>query len=185
VSGQFTRMVSGVRRLLGAQWLRLTCALCVAFGVASAAQAQQYTRVSVSSSGAQSNGSSSGAVLRGDGRVVAFTSSASNLVTDDTNGVPDVFLRDLSAHTTTRVSIATDGTERTGSSGLGTPSPITSLHAAVGPQASLSYDASIFAFSTNAAFDPNDTNSCPLRGDGTHNCSDIYIRDRTLNQTTV
>ena len=41
--------------------------------------------------------SSSGAVFSGDGRYVAFTSKATNLVAGDTNGVQDVFLYDLNA----------------------------------------------------------------------------------------
>lgn len=41
--------------------------------------------------------------MSGDGRVVAFTSSATNLVPGDTNGVPDVFVRDRLAGTTQRV----------------------------------------------------------------------------------
>jgi hypothetical protein len=50
------------------------------------------------------------AVSRG-GRYVAFTSAASNLVPGDTNAARDVFVRDLVTGTTTRVSIATDGSQ--------------------------------------------------------------------------
>lgn len=56
--------------------------------------AGQTTRVSVSSSGQQGNGSSYGASLSADGRFVAFYSHASNLVPGDTNGYPDVFVHD-------------------------------------------------------------------------------------------
>ncbi len=52
-------------------------------------------RISVSATGEQGNGESTDASISGDGRFVAFTSSASNLVDGDTNGVPDVFVRDL------------------------------------------------------------------------------------------
>lgn len=51
-----------------------------------------------------------------DGRYVVFESEASNLVTGDTNGVADVFLRDRTAHTTTRVSVSTSGVESNGAS---------------------------------------------------------------------
>jgi Tol biopolymer transport system component len=51
------------------------------------------TRVSVDSSGVQSNGNNYQSVISADGRYVAFTSSG-NLVADDTNGVADVFVRD-------------------------------------------------------------------------------------------
>ena len=44
--------------------------------------------------------------ISADGRYVAFSSVASNLVPDDTNGVQDVFLRDRVLHTTVRL---TDG----------------------------------------------------------------------------
>lgn len=50
---------------------------------------------SVSSSGEQGNGESGGAALSGNGTFVAFWSEASNLVSDDKNGYPDVFVRRL------------------------------------------------------------------------------------------
>ena len=49
--------------------------------------------------------------LSGDGRRVAFISSASNLVLGDTNGFGDIFLTDLSTSLVQRVSITTAGTE--------------------------------------------------------------------------
>ncbi len=51
-------------------------------------------RVSVSSSGAQGNGGSDSSSITVDGGRIAFESSASNLVTGDTNSVDDVFVRD-------------------------------------------------------------------------------------------
>ena len=50
-------------------------------------------RVSVDSAGNQGNAGSSGVGISGDGRFVAFTSSATNLVPGDTNSVADVFVR--------------------------------------------------------------------------------------------
>lgn len=61
-------------------------------------------RVSVGSGGQQGDGATRGCDVSDDGRFVAFTSSASNLVAGDTNGVRDVFLRDLDLGTTTLVS---------------------------------------------------------------------------------
>ena len=52
------------------------------------------TRVSVSSNGDQSEAPSLQPAISGNGRYVAFTSWASNLVPDDTNGHPDVFVHD-------------------------------------------------------------------------------------------
>ena len=51
------------------------------------------------------------------GRYVVFTSEAPNLVTDDTNQQPDVFLHDRASGTTTRVSVRSDGAQASGLSG--------------------------------------------------------------------
>lgn len=50
-------------------------------------------------------------VLSANGRYVAFTSAATNLVSGDTNAKPDVFVRDLTNNTTTRVNVSTAGVE--------------------------------------------------------------------------
>src|SRR5205085_1124349 len=59
---------------------------------------------------APGNNFSTDAAISGDGRYVAFTSSANNLVPGDSNQALDVFLRDLQANTTTLVSINSSGT---------------------------------------------------------------------------
>lgn len=46
-----------------------------------------------------------------DGRYVAFTSRASNLVLDDRDGYDDVFVRDLVLHSTVRASVTWNGVE--------------------------------------------------------------------------
>jgi hypothetical protein len=46
-----------------------------------------------------------GSVMNGSGRYVAFVSTASDLVPGDTNGIADVFVRDLQAGTTTLASV--------------------------------------------------------------------------------
>ena len=68
------------------------------------------TLVSVSTNGTSGNGVSRGSVLTPDGRYVAFVSTASNLVTGDTNGIPDVFVRDLQLGTTTLASVGATST---------------------------------------------------------------------------
>src|SRR5439155_1170129 len=68
-------------------------------------------RVSVASDGTEGNDESFRASISADGRVVAFVSAASNLVTGDTNGAFDVFVHDRLTGVTERVSIASDGTE--------------------------------------------------------------------------
>jgi hypothetical protein len=62
-------------------------------------QAGTTERVSVDSSGAESNGSSFAPFTNSDGRFVIFWSRASNLVPGDTNGSHDVFLRDTATAT--------------------------------------------------------------------------------------
>jgi Tol biopolymer transport system component len=62
-------------------------------------------RVSVASTGTEGNGDSLESSVSEDGRYVAFSSSATDLVTGDTNGCVDVFLRDRVAGTTVRISV--------------------------------------------------------------------------------
>ena len=103
------------------------------------------TRVSVGDNG-QANGASSNARISADGRFVVFTSQATNLVADDTNGVSDVFLRDLASGTTTRLSVSGGGVQGNAASG-GAPSGI-------------SGDGSVVSFSSGASnLVDNDTNN--------------------------
>jgi Tol biopolymer transport system component len=74
------------------------------------------SRVSISSTGAEGNGYSGNQSLRdiaisADGRFVAFSSSASNLVPRDSNGLPDVFVHDRNARRTMRVSVGAHGAQ--------------------------------------------------------------------------
>lgn len=52
------------------------------------------TRVSIASDGTEGNYFSYAPSISADGRFVAFLSSANNLVSDDTNGVDDIFVHD-------------------------------------------------------------------------------------------
>jgi hypothetical protein len=76
-------------------------------------------RVSVASDGTQGNGSVDWitSFISADGRYVAFSSLADNLVEGDTNGVQDVFVHDRVTGETTRISVASDGTQANGASG--------------------------------------------------------------------
>ena len=79
------------------------------------------TRVSVANDGAQAErapvegydehvyGASFNGAISGDGSRVAFASHADNLVPGDTNRAADAFVRDLTAGTTTRVSVTSTG----------------------------------------------------------------------------
>ncbi len=73
--------------------------------------------------------------LSRDGGKIAFSSSATNLVPDDTNGYADVFLKDPATGEITRISLASDGTQ----SNNGSSFPALSLD---GTKASFSSNAS-------------------------------------------
>ena len=71
-------------------------------------------RVSVASDGSQANAYNYVPAISADGRFVSWISSATNLVAGDTNGLDDIFVHDLQTKITTRVSVATDGTQARG-----------------------------------------------------------------------
>jgi Tol biopolymer transport system component len=62
------------------------------------------TLVSAGTNGMSAKGASRNSVMTPDGRYVAFVGTASNLVAGDTNGISDVFVRDLQAGKTILVS---------------------------------------------------------------------------------
>src|SRR5437879_12424249 len=101
------------RRVLSSVTLVLLTALW-----GRSAGAQTTVRVSVASGGTEGDDASLGSALSADGRFVAFDSDASDLVAGDTNGVSDVFVHDRQTGTTERVSVASDGTQGNGKSGL-------------------------------------------------------------------
>jgi Tol biopolymer transport system component len=74
-------------------------------------QAGTNILASVAADGGFANGASTAPVMTPDGRWVAFISAATNLVAGDTNGIPDVFIRDLVAQTTTLVSVGANGSD--------------------------------------------------------------------------
>ena len=69
------------------------------------------SRVSVAGGGSQANGGSALGSISPDGRYVAFTSDAADLVLSDTNGFSDVFVHDRREGWTRRVSVASDGAQ--------------------------------------------------------------------------
>jgi Tol biopolymer transport system component len=120
--------------------------------------------ISVSSGGAQGNGDSQGAALTGDGRFVAFSSQASNLVAGDTNAAFDVFLRDRRGDTTERVSVGPLGEQGNNNSGLQSKSAI-------------SADGRFVAFSSAAS---NFAGTADTNGN-----EDVFVRDRLLGTTEL
>jgi Tol biopolymer transport system component len=103
-------------------WIRgasglLALALASVAGTASAQAALGDELVSRSDGGTRGNGASNEPVISGDGRYVAFTSGASNLVAGDSNGTSDVFVFDRVAHTLRRASTDANGVQANGASG--------------------------------------------------------------------
>ena len=116
-------------------------------------------RVSVGAGGVEANRLTGNAPsISADGRFVAFDSSASNLVPGDTNGIQDIFVRDLQAKTTTRVSVGAGGVEANGIS--------------ISP--TLSTDGRFVAFSSDA------TNLVNADTNGLH---DVFVTDRLAGTT--
>lgn len=115
------------------------------------------TRLSVDSAGTQGNALSFGAVISGDGSAVAFYSEATNLVAGDTNAAGDVFVRNLTASTTTRVSVSTGGAQGDDFSGT--------------EAIAISSDGKVIAFDSFA------TNL--VAGD-TNDFLDVFVRDITV-----
>ena len=68
-------------------------------------------RINVDSAEAESQDEAGGGSITADGRYVAFSSSASDLVAGDTNGTYDVFIRDRQLGTTERVNVNDAGHE--------------------------------------------------------------------------
>jgi Tol biopolymer transport system component len=119
------------------------------------------TRVSVDNAGAQANGESRVSAISGNGRYVVFESDATNLVAGDNNGVTDVFVRDLTAGTTKRVSVIDNGAQANGASfALGSTT--------------ISDDGRIVVFESDA------TNL--VTGD-TNGTGDVFVRN-TVDNTT-
>jgi Tol biopolymer transport system component len=115
-------------------------------------------RVSVATGGGQGNGRSDLPSISRDGRYVAFYSEATNLVAGDTNGQPDIFVRDRVAGTTTRVSVSSGGSQANGDSAF----------------PSISDDGQVVAFSSSG--------SNLVNGDG-NGTVDIFVRDRSAGTT--
>jgi Tol biopolymer transport system component len=120
-------------------------------------------RANVASDGTEANNQGIAPAISGDGRFVAFWSMASNLVPGDTNICPwaceDVFVHDRQTGTTTRVSVAADGTQADGNS----ESP------------TISGDGRFVAFESAASnLLPGDTNSA----------FDVFVHDRQTGAIT-
>lgn len=117
------------------------------------------TLISQDSFGAQGSGPSGAPTVSRDGRYVAFHSKSPNLITGDSNGHQDIFLRDRVAGTTTRVSVSSDGSQANGASA----------------NPSISDDGRYIAFQSDAA---------NLVGSDSNTTADIFVHDRIAGITT-
>lgn len=116
-------------------------------------------RVSVSSDGSQSKGASDGPTISGNGRYVAFSSGAPDLVGRDTNRAKDVFVHDRRTHRTKRVSFAFDGAPANRGS--------------YKPYPALNFDGRFVAFTSESSnLVPRDTNGA----------RDVFVRDLLLHR---
>jgi Tol biopolymer transport system component len=120
-------------------------------------------RVSVASDGTQGDAQSNGPAISADGRFVAFTSTASNLVPGDTNGVADTFVHDRQTGATERVSVGKNKTQANAASG-----------STLGPSVAISADGRFVAFTSTA--------SNLVSGD-TNGTTDVFVRDRQTGAT--
>lgn len=101
------------------------------------------TRISLNKDGVQANAVSEDPAVSGNGRWIAFTSLANNLVNNDTNGVSDVFVFDLNSRVPVRASISSAGHQGN----------------CLSFEPSISYDGALVAFTSNASnLVSNDTN---------------------------
>jgi Tol biopolymer transport system component len=123
-------------------------------------QTGETTRVSVTSSGRQAIGFSGDGVISADGRYVAFDSYSRNLVSHDTNGGQDIFLRNLLTGKTTRLDVSSYGRQASRGSQSAAPA--------------ISADGRYVAFLSNAAN--------LVTGD-TNRVTDIFVRDRKRGRT--
>jgi flagellin-like hook-associated protein FlgL len=116
-------------------------------------------RVSITSSAQESNGNASNAAISADGRYVVFQTPGNNLVSNDTNGNVDVFMRDRQAGTTVRIS-QIGSTEGNGLSGY----------------ASISADGRYISFGSQAT---------TLLASDTDATTDMYIKDILTGSLTL
>ncbi|GMU83729.1 MAG: hypothetical protein AMXMBFR47_35990 [Planctomycetota bacterium] len=76
----------------------------------------QVILISVNSSGTQGNGASRNPAITADGVTIAFESSATNLVSGDSNAAADIFSHSVQTGATTRVSVGAAGVQANGDS---------------------------------------------------------------------
>jgi Tol biopolymer transport system component len=139
-------------------------------------QTGETTRVSVASDGTESSEGGALPAISGDGRFVGFVAADSNLVPGDTNSVVDVFVHDRESGETTRVSVASDGTQGSASVDHGQSGEPT-----------ISADGRFVAFeSTFSNLVAGDTATCAsLPNIAPGECPDVFVHDRQTGETIM
>jgi uncharacterized repeat protein (TIGR01451 family) len=140
------------------RFIIFTLALTFAITGAANPAVVEIKRVSVSSTGIQANAASSSPSMSANGDVVAFVSSATNLVEGDTNDADDIFIHDYTSGLTQRISISSDGEQANNRSN----SP------------SISADGRYIAFFSDAS---------NLVADDTNELGDMFVHDRQTRTT--
>ena len=124
--------------------------------------AKTLTTASVGENNTIANDTSQHVNISQDGTFIVFQSDASNLVSDDENGLPDCFLLDTSDNSISLVSLTSTGEQ-------------TSDFFSCSRRPAVSNDGNLIAFTSRASnIVPNDTND---RGD-------IFVHSRLSNTTT-
>ena len=124
-------------------------------------QSGDTERVSVDSMGNEADADSDTPSISADGRYVAFSSLATNLVTNDDNEQRDIFVHDRQTDVTERVNVSTAGDQAEERDSFGV---------------NISADGRYVAFDSAA---PN-----LVQGDG-NDATDVFLRDRVMNTTTL
>lgn len=119
------------------------------------------TRVSVGTTGTQANEDSYDAVISPDGRYVAYTSEATNLVPNDTNESHDAYLYDRKDKKVELISVARDGNSEAGYYADSVPTD-------------MSEHGRYVAFWSSAR---------TLVDGDTNNVADVFVRDRVAGTT--
>jgi Tol biopolymer transport system component len=117
-------------------------------------------RVSVSSAEDEGDNTSVSASISDDGRYVAFSSTATDLVADDDNAMSDIFVRDRESGTTVRASLTDGDAESNGFS----------------RNVDISADGRYVAF---------DSTSSDLVADDENEDRDVFVRDMVAGTTVL
>jgi hypothetical protein len=117
--------------------------------------------ISAAPSGEEGNGDCYAPAISGDGKSVAFESNANNLITDDKNGVKDIFIWHSVTNKIERVSVDNDGIEAN----------------------EASYEPTVSGDGNSIAFTSTASNiSTTQKGESNNN---VFLRDMELNTTIM